>query len=121
MRQRRRAAGEGNLGCILWSLAFIVIALICYKAIPVKLNSAQLYDFMVEQAKFGTAPPAEIKKAIISKAKELELPVNEKNLTVEKLGDRIRMKTAFEVPLEFPGYTYVWKFDWEIDRPIYII
>jgi len=31
------------------------------------------------------------------------------------------MKTNFEIPVDFPGYTYVWKFDWEIDRPIYII
>ena len=118
---RRRTAGEGNMGCILWTLAFLVIALICYKAIPVKLNTAEMYDFMIEQAKFGTAPAADLKKFIINKAKELELPINDKNLSVERIGDRIRMKTAFEIPLEFPGYTYIWKFDWEIDRPIYII
>lgn len=119
--RRNRSLGEGNLGCVLWSLAFIVIALICYKAIPVKLNTAELYDYMIEQAKFGTAPAADLKKGIILKARELELPVDDKNLTVERIGDRIRMKTSFEVPLVFPGYTYVWKFDWEIDRPIYII
>lgn len=118
---RRRAAGEGNIGCILWTLAFLLIALICYKAIPVKLNTAEMYDFMIEQAKFGTAPAASLKKIIIDKAKELEIPINEKNLTVERIGDRIRMKTAFEIPVDFPGYTYIWKFDWEIDRPIYII
>ncbi len=119
--RRNRFSGEGNIGCILWSLAFIVIGLICYKAIPVKLNTAELYDFMIEQAKFGTAPATELKKRIIGRARELDLPVTDKNLTVERIGDRIRMKTVFEIPLEFPGYTYVWQFDWEIDRPIYII
>jgi len=118
---RRRAAGEGNIGCILWTVAFLIVALICYKVIPIKLNTAEMYDFMIEQAKFGTAPAAELKKIILGKAKELEIPINEKNLTVERIGDRIRMKTSFEIPIDFPGYTYVWKFDWEIDRPIYIV
>src|SRR5690348_7797379 len=118
---RRRAAGEGNIGCILWTAVFLLLVLICYKVIPIKLNTAEMYDFMIEQAKFGTAPAAELKKIILGKANELEIPINEKNLTVERIGDRIRMKTAFEIPVDFPGYTYVWKFDWEIDRPIYII
>ncbi|MEO8504214.1 MAG: hypothetical protein ABI609_09990 [Acidobacteriota bacterium] len=119
--RRLRGSGEGNLGCILWSVAFVVIALVCYKAIPIKINSAELYDFMIEQAKFGAASPETIKKAVVNKARELELPVTEKNLSVEKINDHIRLKTAFDVPLEFPGYTYVWHFDWEIDRPIFII
>jgi len=119
--KRRRAAGEGNIGCILWTIAFLILILICYKIIPIKLNTAEMYDFMIEQAKFGTAPSAELKKIILGKAKELEIPINDKNLSVERIGDRIRMKTAFEIPVDFPGYTYVWKFDWEIDRPIYII
>ncbi len=122
MSTRRRQAGDGYFGCILWALAFAAVALICYKAIPVKINTAELYDFMVEQAKFaGTAPPDVLKKAILLKAKELEIPVDEKNLSIERIGDRIRMKTKFTVPLEFPGYTYEWVFDWEIERPIYII
>jgi hypothetical protein len=119
--RRRRGSGEGNLGCILWSIVFIVVALICYKAIPVKINTAELYDFMIEQAKFGSGSVETAKKAIINKARELNLPVDDKNLSVEKINDRIRMKTSFAVPLEFPGYTYVWNFDWEIDRPIYIL
>ena len=119
--RRLRGSGEGNLGCILWLVFFLAIGLVCYKAIPVKISTAELYDFMIEQAKFGSGSAEGAKKAIINKAKELELPVNADNLSVEKINDRIRMKTKFAVALEFPGYTYVWNFDWEIDRPIYII
>ena len=30
------------------------------------------------------------------------------------------MKAVFTVPLEFPGYTYEWDFDLEVERPIFI-
>jgi len=122
MFTRRRQAGDGYFGCLLWGAALIIVALICYKAIPVKIATAELYDFMVDQAKFaGGASTDVLKRSIVQKARELEIPVDDKNLTIEKIGDKIRMKTKFMIPLEFPGYTYEWNFDWEIERPIYII
>jgi len=30
------------------------------------------------------------------------------------------MSAQFTVPLEFPGYTYEWEFDLQVDRPIFI-
>lgn len=119
---RRRQGGEGNVGCVLWLLLFAVAGLICYKAIPVKINTAEFYDFIVDQAKFaGTAPSDAIKKSILQKAKEMEIPLDEKNLSVEKIADKIRVRCKFTIPLEFPAYTYEWNFNWEIERPIYII
>jgi len=32
----------------------------------------------------------------------------------------VRMRAQFTVPLEFPGYTYNWEFDLQVDRGIYI-
>jgi hypothetical protein len=122
MNQRARRAGDSKLGCAVWLLALVVVALICWKAIPVKLASAELYDYMEEQAKFaGNAPPEVLKKQILQKARELELPVSEKQLVVERLGDNIRMHCFYEVPLEFPGYTYIWKFEHLIRRPVFIV
>lgn len=122
MNSRRRRAGDSKLGCAVWLLALAVVLLICWKAVPVKISSAELYDYMEEQAKFaGGTPPEVLKKQILQKARELELPVNEKQLTVERLGDSIRMRCTYEVPLEFPGYTYIWKFDHLIKRPVFIV
>ena len=122
MRRRLRARGEGKIGCILWALVFAVVGLVAWKMIPVKIASSQLYDYMEDESKFAAGNTVEtLKKRIVEKAHELDLPLKEENVTVEKPGDNIRMRAVFEVPVEFPGYTYVWKFDWEIDRPIYII
>ena len=121
MAKHRGQSGEGKLGCILWSALLLVGVLIAWKAIPVKIATSELYDFMVEQAKWAGNTPAEtLQKRIFSKADELGLPVDPKKVTVEKPGDKVRMRATFMVPLEFPGYTYNWDFDLQVERPIFI-
>ncbi len=121
MVDRRGQAGDGKLGCVLWSLLLIAGVLVGWKAIPVKIATSELYDFMVEQAKWAGNTPSEIlAKRIVSKANELDLPVDAKMVSAEKAGDRIRMRATFTVPLEFPGYTYEWPFDLQVERPIFV-
>jgi hypothetical protein len=121
MTRSRAQAGDGKLGCILWLVLLALGGLIGWKTIPVKIATSELYDFMVEQAKWaGSTPPETIEKRILAKAEELALPVDPKKVSAERYGDNIRMRATFTVPLEFPGYTYNWDFDLQVDRPIYI-
>ena len=118
---RSRQSGDGKIGCVLWLAVFAIAGLIAYKMIPVRIQSAELYDFMVEQAKWAANQPSDgIKKAIVSRAKELDLPVEADDVRVEKGGDRIRMEAQFTVPVEFPGYTYYWDFHHMVDRTIFV-
>lgn len=123
MRQRAAQRGEGNLGCIFWLLALAIAVLISWKLIPVKVNSAELADYMVEVAQFQSAnkPPEDLKKLIIFRAGELGIPLTKENVSVVKNGDRIRMSVDYTVPVDFPGYTYNWHFHHELDRPIFIV
>lgn len=121
MNSKRGAAGEGKLGCILWLALVGVGGLIAWEAIPVKIATAELQDFMVEQAKFAASSPAEtIAARIFTKSQELSLPLDKKDIAVVKGGGRIKMQARFTVPLEFPGYVYYWDFDLQVDRPIFI-
>jgi long-subunit fatty acid transport protein len=121
MTDRAKQAGDGKLGCILWSLLLIAGVMVALKAVPVKIATSELYDFMVEQAKWAGNTPSEVlQKRIVSKGNELELPVDPKFVMVEKVNDKIRMSASFTVPLEFPGYTYEWDFDLQVERPIFI-
>jgi len=121
MRRRSAEAGSGNLGCILWVVVLAIAVLIAWKAIPVKVRSAELYDHMVEITKFGAhSTPEEMEKDILNKAKELDLPLDKEHVKVERIGDRVRMEASYTVPLEFPGYTYKWHFDHQVDRPLFI-
>ena len=98
-----------------------IVVMVGFKMVPVKYKSSQLYDFMYEQAKYAQkTKPDLIRKVLLRKARELQLPVDPKRLTVKKEGGRILIQCSYEVPIEFPGYTYVWEFSEEINEPIFI-
>jgi hypothetical protein len=121
MSSRRAEAGDSKIGCILWSLLLAIGVLAGVKMIPVKVKTSELYDFMVEQAKWSANASEEtVSRRIVEKGRELDLPFDQRQVKVEKLNDRIRMQVGFTVPIEFPGYTYDWVFDLRVERPIYI-
>lgn len=114
--------GQGKIGCILWLLVLAAVIGIAAKLIPIKIASAELADFMEEQAMFaGRSDIATIKKRILDRAQELDLPLDKKNLSVEKRGGRVRMRATYTVPVELPGYTYYWDFEHIIDRPVFVV
>jgi hypothetical protein len=99
------------------------VTLIAWKAVPVKIASTQLYDFMDEQAKYAAArtPPDEIAKQIVNRAHQLDIPLDKQDVHVTRDGDRIFMEVEYTIPLSFPGYTYQWHFHQKLDRPIFIV
>jgi len=114
--------GQGKIGCILWLLVLLAVIGIAAKLIPIKIRSAELYDFMEEQAMFaGRTGPEELKKRILIRAEDLDLPLLKKNLNVERRGGRIRMRATYTVPIELPGYTYYWDFEHILDRPVFVV
>lgn len=123
MPRRTAERGEGNLGCIVWLLVLAVAVMISWKMIPVKVNNAELVDFMTEVAQFQSAQktPEEIKLIILARAGELGIPLTKENVTVTKTRDRVRMTVDYTMPVQFPGYTYNWHFRHELDRPIFIV
>lgn len=122
---RRRPAGqrgEGRIGCLFWSALFIVAFVVAWEMVPVKVRSSQLYDFMVDQAAVATYHRSEeaIRKRILRKARDLDIPLHKDNLKVKRVGDSIQMRATYTIPVEFPGYTYDWHFEHEIQRELYI-
>jgi hypothetical protein len=120
---RARQRGDSNVGCLIWAVLLVLLALILFKTIPVKYASSQLYDFMEDQSRFrsGKQGAEQIKKRILDKAKELELPLSPKQLSVEIRNERIKIVATYTVPIEFPLYTYQWTFHQELDRAIYYV
>ena len=112
--------GEGKLGCLFWLALVLILCLIAWKTFPIKLNSSRLEDFMLEQARFSARRSApQIQKDIADRAVELGLPVKRKDVSVQKTASKIRVHCTYTVPVEFPLYTYYWKFDVDIERPIF--
>jgi hypothetical protein len=122
MARRSGQRGEGKAGCIFWMAVLFITVLACWKLIPVKINNAELVDYITEVAQFQSQSKTQVQLAdlIIARAMELNIPVTKENLTVVKTGDRIRVTLDYVHPVRFPGYTYNWHFRHELDRPIFI-
>ena len=118
---RSRHAGEGKLGCVIWIALVAALAMILWKAVPVKIRTAEFYDFLDEQAKFSQRMKTEtMHKEIMRRARELEIPITREDLKIKKGGGRIRIECEYMIPLEFPFYTYEWSFHHRINEPIFI-
>lgn len=122
MRPWRGERGEGRIGCIFWLAVLVVGAVIAWEMVPVKIRSAQLYDFMIDQASVATynRDTEALRKRILARARDLDLPLTKENLYVERRGDSIRMRATYTVPVEFPGYTYDWQFEMDREWDIFI-
>jgi len=120
-RFRRNQAGEGQLGCVIGLIILIAAGFTAYKMIPVKVKAAELRQEIVDEAKSaGLRNDKEIRANIMNKAQELGLPLEDKNLLIARTGNAsIRVEANYVVPVEFPGYTYMWEFEHKAQNPIF--
>jgi len=122
MRMRRQA-GEGLVGCVIWAVIIGFGAIVLIKMVPVKVASAELEDFIIEQGKFAgrRTTAAAVSKAIFEKSQQLILPVTKKDIKVTIAGGRIVMKCSYMVPVDLILFTYEWEFDHNVNLPVFIV
>jgi hypothetical protein len=124
MRQTRGTRGSGRIGCILWLAVLALIGYGLYKIIPVKIATSTFYDFMQEEAAFGSIRDIkQLNKELLAKAKELDIPVTEENLTIKRTRESITIEAHYEITIDFfNGWKkYVWKFDQVVSRPTFLV
>jgi len=120
MRQRRRELGEGRIGCVIGLIILLFAVFVAYKMIPVKVRASQLRQVIIDEAKSaGMHKDPTIRRNIMEKAEELELPLAPNDLMVNRRGNNIRIEATYQVPVEFPGFTYNWNFHHEYENPIF--
>ena len=124
MRSTRGMRGAIKIGCILWLAVLALLVHGAYVIIPVKVKTSTFYDFMQEEAAFGSIRDIkQLEKELIAKAKELDVPVNEDNLTIKRTRENILIEAHYSITLEFfSGWKkYVWKFDQVVNRPTFLV
>ena len=84
-------------------------------------ETERVRDAHVEVALYHLKRDIEVQDRILKKARELRMPIRRQDVEVRKPGSRIFMRVRYNVPLEFPFYTYDWDFDLVVERNIYII
>lgn len=121
MRHLRAEAGDTKLGCIVWLIIMAVLTVAMWQIVPAKMRSAELYDYITDQARLAQRSSHEqLKKKILKKAGELEIPLRKEDLKVTGGRERISIHCTYSIPIELPGYTYVWEFEHSIDEQLYI-
>ncbi len=121
MRRRRPQAGVGRAGCLVWMVIGAIVGLILYKVVPVKMHTSEFFDAMQEQCSFGSIKSdASIRDELYQKAADLNLPLRKEDILVSRTASTVRVEVHYQIPIEFPGYTYIWHEDHIVERPIFL-
>ena len=105
---RPTESGRITIKAVL-SLAFIAAVIFAgVKIIPVYTDNYQLNDFIQNQTPFWLTqriPAAVVRKDILAKALDLELPVANEDLSVEANQNRVVVKIDYHAPVDLKIYT----------------
>jgi len=121
MKTWRFQRGDVPIGCLIGGVVALIVVLISIKVTPLVINTGELekeISVLADRANRREYNDARILKDILQKAEALDLPVTKKDVTIKRSSKRIKITVVYDVPIEFPGYTYVWHKKHYEDRPL---
>ena len=121
MNDRTSERGDGRIGFLI-SLALLGAGIfVGVKLIPVRVNAYEFRDFIQEECRFAAtrANDKEIYMRIFDKAKELRLPLEKKNLHMERTLHEMIISAKYEQTVDLKVTKYVYKFDHEERAPLF--
>lgn len=122
MRKTIAQRGEGKAGCVFWVTILFSFIFIGWQVVPIKISSSDLEEFITRQAEMaGRASAEQIRDSVLARARDLNLPLKPADIRVEKANNRILIHCYYEVPISLLVYTYNWKIEHKIDRPVFIV
>ncbi len=122
MERWRRQRGDVPIGCLLGFLVAVIVALVAIKVIPVIVTVGEFdreVKSLADRANRLDYTDRRIQRDLIYKADELGLPINAKAIWIKRSATRIKVRVTYDLPIEFPGYTYVWHKEHIEDRPLF--
>jgi hypothetical protein len=121
MSGRIHERGEGRIGLLIALALFGSGIFLGIKIIPVRINAYEFRDFIQEECRFAATRnhDEEIYKRIFDKAHELRLPLDKKNLTMERTMREMVITAKYEQVIDLKVTKYVYKFDHEERAPLF--
>lgn len=119
---RTMAKGEGKAGCIFWGLLVVVVAFLAFKVVPLQIAKMQLEDTMKEMAMAGARKNSQwFENEIMARAKNLDIPLERKNVKVQKSSRRVVMDVEWTVVLDLIVTDYPLQMSIHLDREIFLM
>ncbi len=113
--------GEGRIGLLI-ALAVVGVGIfLAVKIIPVRVNAYEFGDFVQQECRFAATrrDNGEVEKRILAKASELEIPLDKKNLNIQRTGTEMIISASFEQPIDLKFTTYVYRFQTKERAPLF--
>lgn len=118
---RSMVRGEGKAGCIFWTLLAIFVGLVATRVVPIQVAKMQLKDEMKDLALTQPRKPGSyFEKRILERARDLDLPVEKRNIKVDKRRDRVIMDVEFTIVVDMVLVDYPWNVKLHLDRDLFL-
>jgi hypothetical protein len=121
MTRWRFQRGDVPVGCLVGMVVMLLVALIAIKVAPLMISVGELdkeISTLADRANRREYRDERIVRDILTTAENLDLPVTKKDISINRTSKRIKITVTYDVPIEFPGYTYVWHKRHFHDRPL---
>jgi len=121
MNDRTAERGDGRIGFLI-ALALLGGGIfVGVKIIPVRVNAYEFRDFIQEECRFAAtrSHDEEIFKRVFDKAQDLKLPLQKKNLHMERTTHEMIISAKYEQTIDLKFTKYVYKFDHEERAPLF--
>jgi hypothetical protein len=123
MKTWRYQRGDVPVGCLVGGVVAIVVVLISIKVAPIMIHVGELdreISSLADRANRREYTDQRIRRSILEKAEELDLPVDKKKgVDIKRTSNRIKITVRYTMTIEFPGYTYVWDKEHYHERPLF--
>ena len=122
MKTWRYQRGDVPVGCLVGGAVALIVILIAIKVAPIMIHVGELdkqIGVYADRANRREYNDKRIERAILKKAETLDLPVTKKDIKIKRTSNRIKITVVYDVPIEFPGYTYVWHKEHFHERPLF--
>ena len=122
MKSWRSQRGDVPVGCLVGGAVLLIVVLVAIKVAPVVVNVGELdntISVLADRANRREYNDKRILSEILRKAEALDLPVTKKKVKIKRTSNRIKITVIYDIPLDFPGYTFMWHKEHFQDRPLF--
>jgi len=122
MKTWRYQRGDVPVGCLVGGAVALIVILVAIKVAPIMIHVGELdkqIGVYADRANRREYNDKRIERAILTKAEQLDLPVTKKDISIKRTSNRIKIVVVYDIPIEFPGYTYVWHKEHFHERPLF--
>jgi hypothetical protein len=114
--------GEIQIGCIIGIIVLICVVLVAIRTVPVYTKIGEFEKSIENQADRANVPgntDKKIRAAILRKAQDLALPVEDSHLKIKRSKSLITISVEYDQEIDYVVHVRRWRQVHKIERPLF--